>query len=344
MKTVFFLLLCFTGYGQYDHQSVFPDLDGEVLFDALRSSYKPQIVLELSEARDTLYRKIHLHQDSVRCVYTGLSKFLDLTADPSQALFEGGGNADINLEHSYPQAKGAGDGNPRSDMHHLFPTRVPVNSARGNDPMMELPDNQTTAWYFNDETRGNPPTTGRESWSEDTNFGFEPREDFKGNIARAYFYFYTMYKEEADFDDPDFFGAQQEIMCDWHELDPVDSLEWVRTFKIAEYQDGKVNPFVLDCRLARYYCDEIAADCRTVKTSETEEPSISKLYPNVSPSGGVIKVNELKESALVEIYNLAGQLLFVKENRNLIAPDKPGVYLVKWLKQGHIHSGRLIVH
>ncbi|MFN8329951.1 MAG: hypothetical protein U0T81_01815 [Saprospiraceae bacterium] len=38
--------------------------------------------------------------------------------------------------------------------------------------------------------------------------------------------------------------------------DPVDSLEWKRTFMISQYQDGKANPFVLDCTLPqRCYCE-----------------------------------------------------------------------------------------
>lgn len=44
-------------------------------------------------------------------------------------------------------------------------------------------------------------------------------------------------------------------LCDWHLKDPVDSLEWARTFQIAQFQDKKPNPFVLDCSLARRtYC------------------------------------------------------------------------------------------
>lgn len=343
MRILILLCVSLSAFGQYDHQSVFPDLENAELYNALRATYKPQTVLELSEARDTLYRRVHLHQDSVRCVYTGLSKFLDLNLDPSIALFEGGGNTDINLEHSYPQAKGAGAGNPRSDMHHLFPTRVPVNSARGNDPMAELPDNQTTAWYYKDQTRSNPPSNNKELWSEDNNMGFEPREDFKGNIARAYFYFYTMYKEEADMDDPDFFSAQQATLCVWHAMDPVDSLEWVRTFKIAEYQSGKVNPFVLDCRLARYYCGEVSADCTAVRTEEVNGTT-SYIVPNVCSTGErLMMTNEQEVQGEVEIYNLSGLLISKTKKEALSAPLSPGIYLVRWTAGQQIRVERLVV-
>jgi hypothetical protein len=41
------------------------------------------------------------------------------------------------------------------------------------------------------------PTSNIDEYSEDTNSQFEPREDHKGNLARAAFYFYTMHANES---------------------------------------------------------------------------------------------------------------------------------------------------
>lgn len=311
MKILILVFCTLNLYSQYDHITVFPNLEDQALFSALVDSYKPAFVPDFADAKDLLYKEVHLHNDSVRCVYSGLARYLDLNEDPSQYLFRNGGNEDINLEHSYPQGKGASSGNAQADMHHLFPTRVPVNSARANDPFKELPDNQTNNWYYKSETRSSPPSSNRDLYSEDRGDGFEPREDFKGNIARALFYFYTMYRSSADGADPNFFESQKATLCDWHELDPVDSLEWVRTYKIASYQDNKVNPFILDCRLARLYCGEVSSACKTVHTDELESIEGPLLYPNQVVSGGSVFVpdNLALEGLTIALVDMKGKVL-----------------------------------
>lgn len=303
---------------QFDHRSVFPDLEDDALFDALVSGYKTNSTLSLSDTRDTLYRRVHFYDDSVRCVYSGLARFLNPIDDPSQQLFDNGGNTDINLEHSYPRSKGSADGLAVSDMHHLFPTRVPVNSARASDPFQELNDNQTTAWFYKDLTLSSPPSSAIDNFAEDTSEGFEPREDFKGNVARAAFYFYTMYRDEADDADPDFFELQRETLCGWHEQDPVDSLEWVRNTIIASYQDDKENPFILDCRLARLYCSDISTSCRTVSVDNNPTENTWTIYPNVVRRGDRITINHPTSSSIArtqvvdelgqEVYSSASEL------------------------------------
>lgn len=336
------LLISATAAAQYDHIPVLASLEGDALRIALIDNYKPSSVLDLSDARDTLYARIHLHADSVRCVYTGRSKYLDLDEDPSQFLFGAGGDTDINLEHGYPQGKGAGFGNAQSDMHHLFPTRVDVNQARGSDPLATIPDNQTREWYYDTRTLSSTPQTKIDAYSEDTNLNFEPREDFKGNMARAYFYFYTMYQNQADAEDPLFFEAQRETLCDWHDLDPVDSLEWARTFLIATHQDEKANPFILDCRLARLYCGEVSAGCRTVGLDDLDEKS-SLLSPNPSMAGQPINVQSINPTTQISIYKPSGRLYDIATAGTLSAPTIPGVYLLRWTDKLRTTSAKLVV-
>lgn len=297
-------------FAQYDIIPVFPDLEGDELYDAVINEYKPSTVLTLAQARDTVYKDIYFEKDSVRCIYTSMSKFLPDNVDPSQHLFDDGGNDDINLEHSYPRSKGASIGMGNSDMHHLFPSRVTVNSARGSDPFGEINDDSTNAWYYQTETLNTIPTNNIDSYSEDTGIAFEPTEKSKGNIARAQFYFYTMYRDDANTADPSFFELQRENLCQWHEADPVDSLEWVRSFKIAKHQSEKANPFVLDCRLARMYCNDISNDCQSVNINEVYDEQFV-IYPNVIRRGEIIYVDLASrlDFPSISIYNMNGQII-----------------------------------
>ncbi|MFQ5447450.1 MAG: endonuclease, partial [Saprospiraceae bacterium] len=266
------LFVCITvQMSAQQHQDVFPGLSGQELLDALVSEYKPTQLLPQAQARDTLFGKIDNHNDSLTCVYTGFTIWLDPAEDPTQAAYMNGGPDAINTEHTYPQSLGA-TGAAAGDMHHLYPTRADVNAGRGNSPFAEIPDSETDEWYYLNQSQSSVPVSNIDLYSERTGTLFEPREDHKGNVARSMMYFYTMYKAQADQAGPVFFEVQRQTLCAWHFLDPVDETEWNRTWKIAEHQSGKPNPFVLDCTLPeRTYCGEFGMTC-TVATSEQPGP------------------------------------------------------------------------
>lgn len=326
--TILLVLSYFATYAQYDHQAVFPDLEGEELFDAVLQDYKPDNVLSFANSRDTLFAKIDSKDNILTCVYSGHAIELDPNDDPTQSAYQNGAATGINTEHTYPQSKGASVGNGRSDMHHLFPTRSGVNSARGNDPFRELDDNETSTWYYLADSQQTIPTENIDLYSEDTSNGFEPREDHKGNVARAMFYFYTMYQQEALEASPNYFEQQRETLCNWHYEDPVDETEWNRTQQIAPHQDDKENPFVLDCSLAhRLYCPVIDDDCRLVKTDETPIPS-PKVYPN--PSNNEYKIDWLSKYNIL-LTDAQGNILLLQEGFDqtvIDVPSLPGYYFL----------------
>lgn len=284
----------FTLNGQTDHINVFKDLSGQALLNALVSEYKTNVVLDYSVARDTLFSKIDAVQDSLECIYTGMKLYMQPGQDPTESVYLNGVPNGINTEHTWPQGLGA-VGIAQSDMHHLYPTRTKANTDRGNFIFGEIPDNQTQTWYLNTTERSSPPNVGRDLYAEGirgVNGKFEPRESVKGNIARSIFYFYTMYKSQADAGDPNYFQTMKNDLCSWHYLDPVDDEEWQRNQKIATYQGGKLNPFVLDCSLvSRAYCNNIDQVCEAlilsnVETFDKVELDNIQIYPN--PGSGIL--------------------------------------------------------
>lgn len=271
------LLISFNSLNGQGHIPIFEGQTGDQLLDNVVDEYKTETTLTYGMARDTMFSKIYNHDDSLTCVYTGFTIWLDPTLDPTQAAFMDGGPDAINTEHTYPQSLGA-TGIARSDMHHLYPTRANVNNIRSNDQFGENADAQTTTWFYLNQDMGNIPSSNIDAYSEYRNGSFEPREDHKGNVARAIFYFYTMYENQADMP---FFEAQISTLCDWHVLDPVDELEWNRTFQIAEYQEDKPNPFILDCTLLeRSYCQDFMIECVPLMLNDEEQQTFFKLGQN----------------------------------------------------------------
>ena len=246
-KSILLGLIISTGYSQ---TVIGEGMTGQELWDYIVSNYKTTTTLGYGGSRDTMYAVIDLRDgNQLSCVYSGYTITLDLSQDPSTNAYEQG----INCEHTFPQSMGAADEPMKSDIHHLFPTKSNVNSSRGNDPFEEIPDEETHIWYRNDYSQTDIPTEFIDEYAEkynppdQTEERFEPREDQKGNTARAMFYFYAMYSDVAN---DEFWELQKETLMDWHYYDEADEIESARTWKIAEYQDGLPNPFVLDSTLA----------------------------------------------------------------------------------------------
>ena len=227
-------------------QSVFPGLTGGELVAALRADYAPERTLGYDRARDLLFAYEMRTAGHLRDPYTGWELALP-PGDPSAVAYD----LTITTEHTWPQSRGARDEPLRSDMHHLYPVQDRVNSSRGNLPFGEVPDAQAEAWYTLDEARSRPPESHAERWSERGAGRFEPRDDAKGDIARAVFYVYALYGSSvADDGGGPFFSTMRADLLDWTLADPASPAETARSAWIAT-QQGTPNPFVLDPTLAR---------------------------------------------------------------------------------------------
>lgn len=148
-----------------------------------------------------------------------------------------------NREHSWPSSW-FNDMSPMvSDIFHLFPTDGYVNSMRGNYPFGEV---GTASWTsMNGSRRGNCISPGY------TGTVFEPRDEYKGDFARAYFYMSTRYyNEDSNWPgSPMADGSQllpwaQTAMLLWHLQDPVSQKEINRNDSIYKNIQHNRNPFI----------------------------------------------------------------------------------------------------
>ncbi|HYE94650.1 MAG TPA: endonuclease [Rubricoccaceae bacterium] len=242
-------------------QTLFPGLHGAALRQAVAAAYRPTVLLSLEQSKDTMYAVIdRAHrggQDGASCLYTDYFVAFDCNpnCDISQDVYNNGSG--LSQEHVWPRSKGA-TGTAERDLHHLFPSRNAVNNARSDLPFGESPDASTSAWYYLDgQQAGMPPEATRDLWSERLGGAlFEPREVYKGDVARAVFYFFAMYGPSGTNQaDTAFFNAQKDVLLAWHRQDPAEEADRARSDRVARYQrtaasQPGINPFVVDSSLA----------------------------------------------------------------------------------------------
>ena len=162
-----------------------------------------------------------------------------------------------NKEHVVPKSV-FNDANPMDgDAHNLLPVDGRVNGFRGSFPMGRVDDNNLAS-----QNGISNPTQNGSKLGDNLNSGyssgysgtvFEPIDEFKGDIARIYFYFATRYQNQisnwstfAMFNgssDQVFETAFLNILLEWHNMDPVSQKEVDRNNAIYNHQDNR-NPFI----------------------------------------------------------------------------------------------------
>ena len=243
MKRILFSLIVLAVIAVASAQIPPADLQGEDFRTWIRDNfYRGQHrSLRYRPARRAMYNFIDNYDNSVVGVYGGLRRSVTFGGNLSNP-------GPINAEHTVPQSFFNEREPMKSDLHHLFPTYSRWNRTRDNHPFREIPDDKTTKWMVFDCYQAIQPSSKISSngcqeqdskkFSEYAYRSFEPREDHKGNVARAVFYFYTMY--------PDFditrVGSIHTFYA-WHLADQVDDRERRRNDEIQDRQ-GNRNPFI----------------------------------------------------------------------------------------------------
>lgn len=178
--------------------------------------------------------------DSVLDMYSYVAMYYP-NPNPTFASF----GQDIHIEHSVPKSWWLGtEGAPYKDLHHLFPANGPTNSAKSNYPL-GVPSG--TIFFDNNRSK-----IGNATYTTYSGRVFEPHDDFKGDFARAYFYFVTAYENYSSvftnqmFDNntyPVLSDWAINLLLDWHRNDPVSQKEIDRNEVVFSFQNNR-NPFI----------------------------------------------------------------------------------------------------
>ena len=346
-------------------QQILPGQFGADLLDDLADGYRPSSVPSSAASKDRLYDTVEAYERGGQRGSVGL--YTDLfvpfdgspSADPSQDVYNNGSG--LNQEHVWPRSEGT-DGNlAERDLHHLYPTRVTVNSDRGSAPFGEIADASASEWYYlAQEQSATPPAATRDLWSERQGATrFEPREAVKGDVARALFYIRMAYGPEAGASplDLSWFDAQLGDLLAWHAADPATDEERERSARVARFQSGCSgavggpadchNPFAFDASLARR-----AFDPNAVGAEPAAGPAALRIVvPNPS-AGGVAVLLEAARPVDVEVsvYDLLGRRVEGLWQGEVVGSRElrsgalaPGLYLVRTVADGEVLAVRRAV-
>ncbi len=153
-------------------------------------------------------------------------------------------------EHSLPKSWwGGSTSEPMyTDVVHLIPTDNATNQKRWYYPYGEP---TSTSWSNNVGAK-----LGRTSAYGSRDYVFMPNPEYKGDIARIYFYMITCYRNKNFTSNAQarrvmtytngvagFKSAFLDLLLKWHRNDPVSDWEKTRNNRIQEVQ-GNRNPFV----------------------------------------------------------------------------------------------------
>jgi len=237
-----------------------------------------------------------------------------------------------NREHSVPNNWFGGEVYPMySDLFHLYPTDKFINAQRADFPYGET---NTTLVYGNGSKKGNGT-----SESGYTQMVYEPADDYKGDLARTYFYMATRYLY-TNFSKN--LGAvtftYQNSTCDltnyainlflkWHRNDPVSQKELDRNNAVYGIQNNR-NPFIDYPELVEHIWGNLQDLPFQLETSVT--PPTSPTYKITKCNG--IYINGAEPNARIEIYSITGQFIYSTTlNNDYISLEhlRRGVYIIK---------------
>ena len=194
------------------------DLKDNKLKEKLHEVVDNHTTYSYTDARKIMFGELDNNDGYAECVYTG--KLVKTMTIPNAGT--------MNCEHSWPQSKfGSSDtGTKKTDLMHIYPSDSRTNSRRGNNPFAEV---YKASWSEGGSKYG----TDRKGRTV-----FEPRDEHKGDVARAMLYFSIRYNMPIDEDQEGYFR-------EWNKLDPVTEREFLRNSMVEDHQNNR-NPFI-DC-------------------------------------------------------------------------------------------------
>ncbi|MBC9811431.1 endonuclease [Crocinitomicaceae bacterium CZZ-1] len=257
-------------------------------------------------------------QTYVECLYSGHKEVFSGTFTWTDANF--------SREHVY--AHSWMPGNPYNspehpaytDQHNLFPVRMPnVNAVRSNYPFGEVVSVQSS--YLDSKFGAN--AEGRTV--------YEPRDEIKGDVARALMYMATTYNgtgggiwafpEQISF--LIMYGQDPEVIRQWHFEDLPDNFEIARNEYIYSVQ-GNRNPFIDSVDYACYIdfgsMNYNGTGCGPLSVKEVITSNDVLIFPVPASNNLSVLVNNTQISGY-ELIDLQGRVIITGKEVNAVSTD-----------------------
>jgi endonuclease I len=214
-------------------------------YDALWNQYKVTDIKPREVGSGSAYVIWDIYSDK-----PGATDPYNYTPGTNQCGNYSGEGVCYNREHSFPKSWFNDEMPAYSDYNHILPTDGYVNGKRSNWPYGEV---ASASW-----TSLNGSKLGSSSTAGVAGTVFEPINEYKGDVARAYLYMVTRYQDRV----PTWANYATEgaktmqantypsvnvnylrLMIKWHTQDPVSSKEIDRNNGTYSFQ-GNRNPFI----------------------------------------------------------------------------------------------------
>lgn len=313
------------------------------------SNYGPAVVRDFA-ARDTTS-----DQRVVTCVYSGQNLVYSEPFDWTTYGF--------SREHSYCHnwmPTNPAEGLPEyEDYHHLFPTNQnSANAVRSNYPLGEVVNATSTylGCKFGQDAHGNTV--------------FEPRDEHKGDAARAIMYVATCYTTVGgnswSFRNPISntiqYGQDQNILKTWNYQDPPDAWEIARNDFIESIQ-GNRNPFVDSIQYACFIDfttmtklsgPNVPCNAEVLSVADNKK-DVDYMFIAPNPNNGTFAINYItsqNQTVTVKLIDVLGREVYAQNsnvNNGFNAIDittkdlNKGIYLVELNTENGKKTERVVI-
>lgn len=240
-----------------------------------------------------------------------------------------------NREHMIPQSYFGSGGIARNDIQHVYPTDGKVNAVHNDWAFGKVDVASYTS--SNGSKLGSALNSGYSVGFAGT--VFEPIDEFKGDIARVYFYFATRYEDQMVFNYNTYTGVDARVMFDgtankvfsatflnilltWNAQDPVSTKE-VNRNNAAYIHQGNRNPYIDNSS----YITSIWGSPLAIESYDLIADI--NVYPNPSNNN---RINIETENVLddIQIISINGQIM-----QQIIKPSKlDNKYILENLPHG----------
>lgn len=250
-----------------------------------------------------------------------------------------------NREHSWPQSWFNSQQVPSSDLFHVYPTDGKVNGLRSNYPYGNVAVSSTTTL--------NGGKLGTSATLDYTGIVFEPIDEYKGDLARSYFYMSTRYySEDSGWSNASGQMANKSeilpwglaLLLSWHHADTVSIKEIDRNNAIYQIQNNR-NPFIDNPQWA----DSIWANVVTNYKKTIAAKFNFIVQPNPTSSNIAIEISgEQPSNVLINIRSTFGQIVLSKKMINIsetidLTGIVRGVYFVELQSDSNSAVRKLII-